>query len=122
MGILEEQDRPIFIKYLELANNLKNHGFIKNYDKQVYNDLDYLYKKYINENNPHRHWCGSCRAELITYLYRWYDLQEKESPVLINQDRQGYIVDMMNLDEQSGLYEEPKNNQPKRRGRKPKQK
>ncbi len=77
MGILEEQDRPIFIKHLELADNLKNHGFIKNYDKQVYNELDYLYKKYINENNPHRHWCGSCRAELITYLYRWYDLQEQ---------------------------------------------
>lgn len=105
MGILEQQDRDMFEKHIDLYNQWKSHKFIKNYTKEVYQDFDYLYKKFINSFNPHKHWCSTCRTDLIEELYRWYSFQPKEQelPVWINEESKTII-----------------NTQPKKRGRKPK--
>ena len=54
----------------------KKHAFIRNYDKEVYNDLIHLYTTYVNAKHTFSHWCSSCRMELVNYLYGWYTNEE----------------------------------------------
>lgn len=66
------EDLDLFKKHFHLYECYKKHAFIRNYSKEVYTDLIYLYTKYVNEKHQFSHWCSSCRAELVNYLYAWY--------------------------------------------------
>ena len=66
------EDQELFKKHFHLYECYKKHAFIRNYSKEVYTDLIYLYTKYVNEKHQFSHWCSSCRAELVNYLYGWY--------------------------------------------------
>ena len=66
------EDLELFKKHFHLYECYKKHAFIRNYSKEVYNELIYLYTKYINEKHQFSHWCSSCRAELVNYLYGWF--------------------------------------------------
>lgn len=66
------EDLELFKKHFHLYECYKKHAFIRNYSKEVYTDLIYLYTKYVNEKHQFSHWCSSCRAELVNYLYAWY--------------------------------------------------
>jgi hypothetical protein len=66
------EDQELFKKHFHLYECYKKHAFIRNYSKEVYNDLISLYTKYVNEKHQFSHWCSSCRAELVNYLYGWY--------------------------------------------------
>lgn len=66
------EDLELFKKHFELYECYKKHAFIRNYSKEVYTDLIYLYTKYVNEKHSFSHWCSSCRAELVNYLYGWF--------------------------------------------------
>jgi hypothetical protein len=72
MGIMNEQDLELFKKHFHLYECYKKHAFIRNYDKDVYNDLIHLYTTYVNEKHLFSHWCSSCRVELVNYLYGWF--------------------------------------------------
>jgi hypothetical protein len=91
------EDLELFKKHFELYECYKKHAFIRNYSKEVYTDLIYLYTKYVNEKHQFSHWCSSCRAELVQYLYGWFtnetnttwykhdQIQEEEVPAIIEE-------------------------------------
>lgn len=91
------EDLKLFKKHFELYECYKKHAFIRNYSKEVYTELIYLYTKYVNENHQFSHWCSSCRAELVNYLYGWFtnetnttwykhdDIQEEVVPDMIEE-------------------------------------
>jgi hypothetical protein len=66
------EDLELFKKHFHLYECYKKHAFIRNYSKEVYTDLIYLYTTYVNEKHSFSHWCSSCRAELVNYLYAWF--------------------------------------------------
>ena len=69
---ISPEDLELFKKHFDLYECYKKHAFIRNYSKEVYTELIYLYTKYINEKHQFSHWCSSCRAELVNYLYAWF--------------------------------------------------
>lgn len=72
MTQISPEDLELFKKHFELYECYKKHAFIRNYSKEVYTDLIYLYTKYVNQKHQFSHWCSSCRAELVNYLYGWF--------------------------------------------------
>lgn len=70
------EDHELFKKHMELYECYKKHSFIRNYSKEVYGDLIYLYTTYVNAKHTFSHWCSSCRMELVNYLYGWYTNEE----------------------------------------------
>ena len=91
------EDLELFKKHFELYECYKKHAFIRNYSKEVYTDLIYLYTKYVNQKHQFSHWCSSCRAELVNYLYGWFtnethttwykheEVQEDEVPFAVEE-------------------------------------
>ena len=69
---ISPEDLELFKKHFHLYECYKKHAFIRNYSKEVYTELIYLYTKYINDKHQFSHWCSSCRAELVNYLYGWF--------------------------------------------------
>lgn len=74
--MINEQDIATFEKYEDLYTCLKKNGFIRNYSKETYTDLLNLYTTYVNPKHSFSHWCSSCRAELVHYLYAWYEVNK----------------------------------------------
>jgi hypothetical protein len=72
MGIMNQNDKEIFEKHLPFYESYKKHSFIRNYSKDVYNELIHLYTTYVDKKHNFSHWCSSCRAELVVHLYNWY--------------------------------------------------
>lgn len=70
--MIHEQDKALFDKNFFLYDMLIKHQFVKNYTKETYSELIYLYTKYVNDKHNFSHWCSSCRAELVNHLYNWY--------------------------------------------------
>lgn len=73
---ISPEDLELFKKHFHLYECYKKHAFIRNYSKEVYTELIYLYTKYISEKHQFSHWCSSCRAELVNYLFNWYVNEE----------------------------------------------
>jgi elongation factor P hydroxylase len=69
---MTQEDHELFQKHMPLYECFKKHAFIRNYSKDVYHELIYLYTTYVNEKHNFSHWCSSCRMELVNYLYGWY--------------------------------------------------
>ena len=76
MTQITPEDHELFKKHMELYECYKKHAFIRNYSKEVYNDLIHLYTTYVNAKHNFSHWCSSCRMELVNYLYGWYTNEE----------------------------------------------
>ncbi len=97
MTQISPEDLELFKKHFELYECYKKHAFIRNYSKEVYTDLIYLYTKYVNQKHQFSHWCSSCRAELVNYLYGWFTNEthttwykndipvEEEAPAMIEE-------------------------------------
>jgi len=90
MGIImiTEADKIIFEKYKDYYISFERNKYIKNYTKEVYQDLLSLYAKYVSPKHQFSHWCSSCRTELIVSLYRWYSINNQ---VLTEDVPQGTI-------------------------------
>lgn len=73
---MTDQDLELFKKHLPLYECYKKHEFIRNYSKEVYTELIYLYTTYVNEKHSFSHWCSSCRVDLVVQLYGWYMNEE----------------------------------------------
>jgi len=71
--MITAEDILLFEKHLELYTCLKKHSYIRNYTKETYNELVGLYIKYVSPTHSFSHWCSSCRAELVHFLYSWYE-------------------------------------------------
>lgn len=71
--MITAEDILIFEKHLDLYTCLKKHSYIRNYTKETYNELVALYIKYVSPTHSFSHWCSSCRAELVNFLYSWYE-------------------------------------------------
>lgn len=81
MGIMNIKDKELFETHKHLYESLVKHSFIRNYTKDVYNDLVHLYTTYVSPKNSFSHWCSSCRAELVQHLYNWYVHYSDNNPV-----------------------------------------
>lgn len=68
----KESDLLLFQKHMPLYECYKKHAFIRNYSKEVYHELIYLYTTYVNPKHNFSHWCSSCRMELVNHLYAWF--------------------------------------------------
>jgi len=119
------EDQEIFKKHMGLYECFKKHAFIRNYSKEVYNELIYLYTKYINPKHAFAHWCTSCRMELVNYLYGWYtnELQttwyRDQLAAQAMEDLNAALLPQLETTQQEETTPEPA---PIKRGRKPKTK
>ena len=91
------EDHELFKKHMELYECYKKHAFIRNYDKEVYNDLIHLYTTYVNAKHTFSHWCSSCRMELVNYLYGWYTNEEHTTWYREQEEAAGLMRIMLNM-------------------------
>lgn len=70
------EDHELFKKHMIFYETWKKSACIKNFGKQEYNDMVYLYAKYVDSKKTFSSWCSSCRIELVNYLYGWYTNEE----------------------------------------------
>ena len=73
---ISPEDLELFKKHMPLYESYKKHAFIRNYSKEVYNEMLHLYTTYVNAKHNFSHWCSSCRMDLVNYLYGWYTNEE----------------------------------------------
>jgi hypothetical protein len=97
------------INFLEdnkyLYEMIQKAGYCRNYTKEVYQSLSDIHIKHIGQHT-YTHWCGDCRIQLVTIVYRWYDsITEKNY-----QEAMEVFASITNDDVPT----------PKKRGRKPK--
>lgn len=87
------------------------NGFIRNLELSELQMYEHIYRLYLDPNFLLSVWCGACKYEMIMRLYKWYEQQPKSLPI-------------ENIEEGNYFYETPVkivlNQQPKKRGRKPK--
>ena len=87
------------------------NGYIRNLEFAELQMYEHIYRLYLDPNFLLSVWCGSCKYEMIMRLYKWYEQQPKSLPT-------------ENIEESNYFYETPVeivlNQQPKKRGRKPK--
>jgi hypothetical protein len=87
------------------------NGYIRNLEFAELQMYEHIYRLYLDPNFLLSVWCGSCKYEMIMRLYKWYEQQPKSLPT-------------ENIEEGNYFYETPVqivlNQQPKKRGRKPK--
>jgi len=84
------------------------NGYIRNLDLPELQMYEHIYRLYLDPNFLLSVWCGACKFEMIMRLYNWYVAQPKPTENI----------------EGNYFYETPVeivlNQQPKKRGRKPK--
>jgi len=87
------------------------NGYIRNLEFAELQMYEHIYRLYLDPNFLLSVWCGSCKYEMIMRLYKWYEQQPKSLPI-------------ENIEEGNYFYETSVeivlNQQPKKRGRKPK--
>lgn len=81
--MINEQDKQTFEENYHLYEMLVKHSFIRNYTKETYSQLIYLYTKYVSDKHNFSHWCSSCRTELVNHLYQWYNNNKENQPVAV---------------------------------------
>ena len=112
------EDLELFKKHFELYECYKKHAFIRNYSKDVYAELIHLYTTYVNPKHNFSHWCSSCRAELVNYLYGWYT--NEENTTWYRQQKEESAEVLETVEEVAFTTEAPViENKPIKRRRKP---
>ena len=84
-------------------------GYVRNLDLPVLKMYEHIYRKHLDANFVLTHWCGGCKMEMITRLYKYY-----ESLPIENLPEEIGVIN--GADEVITFITE----EPKKRGRKPK--
>jgi len=106
---ISPEDLELFKKHFHFYESWKKSACIRNYGKQEYNDMVYLYTKYVDAKQVFNHWCSSCRIELVEYLYRWF----------VNETHTTWYKEDQPVEEAPAIIEEPViENKPIKRRRK----
>jgi len=92
---------------LENINNwhTAQNGYVRNLDLPLLKMYEHIYRTYLNSNFVLTHWCGGCKMEMITRLYKYYESLPTENISVVEEVKTDNIL----------ITE-----QPKKRGRKPK--
>ena len=114
------EDLELFKKHMPLYESYKKHAFIRNYSKEVYTEMIYLYTTYVNPKHNFSHWCSSCRMELVNYLYGWYT--NEENTTWYRQQSEPAAELLEGVEVAFAEIEKIIENIPTKRGRKPKTK
>jgi hypothetical protein len=89
------------------------NGYIRNLELGELQMYEHIYRLYLDHNFLLSVWCGACKYEMIMRLYKWYEQQPKSLPIENIEEKELIIND--------GFAEITFiNQQPKKRGRKPK--
>lgn len=48
-------------------------GFIRNLELNILQEYEQIYRAYIDPNFILTVWCGSCKMEIITKIYKYYE-------------------------------------------------
>ena len=61
-----------------LVENINNwhtaqNGYVRNLDMALLKMYEHIYKTYLDANFVLTHWCGGCKMEMITRLYKYYE-------------------------------------------------
>jgi hypothetical protein len=103
---------------LEHRQYLKEHynnyetaqsGFIRNLDLSIMKMYEHIYRTYIDPNFILTIWCGNCRMDMVLRLYKHYEKVLKDDETMVQKTKWYSEEIKMTL-----------NQQPKKRGRKPK--
>lgn len=97
-----------------LFENINNwhtaqNGYVRNLDMPLLKMYEHIYRNYLDANFVLTHWCGGCKMEMITRLYKYY-----ESLPIENLPEEIGVIN--GADEVTTFITE----EPKKKGRKPK--
>lgn len=126
--IITDDDLQLLKDNYALYKTATKSGFVKNYSAESYKTLIYLYEKYINKDHSFTHWCGDCRFELVLRLYRW--AEDQQNFILFQQEagEKKLKIDVADIEPDTiynaevTLAPDGEIQEPKKRGRKPKNK
>jgi hypothetical protein len=92
---------------LENINNwhTAQNGYVRNLDLPLLKMYEHIYRKHLDANFVLTHWCGGCKMEMITRLYKYYESLPTENISVAEEVKTDNIL---------------KTEEPKKRGRKPK--
>ena len=73
-----------------LFENINNwhtaqNGYVRNLDLPLLKMYEHIYRTYLNTNFVLTHWCGGCKMEMITRLYKYYESLPIENLVFKNE-------------------------------------
>mgnify|MGYP006150472777 FL=1 len=105
-----------------LVENINNwhtaqNGYVRNLDLPLLKMYEHIYRTHLDANFVLTHWCGGCKMEMITRLYKYYEslpienLPENKKEILIELTNDNFEEDSVT----TFITEEPK-----KKGRKPK--
>lgn len=63
--------------HLDIWESAQN-GFIRNLELDTLKMFEHIYRLYLNPTFVLTVWCGSCKMEMITRLYTWFEQQKFE--------------------------------------------
>lgn len=113
-----ELEHKEFLK--EHYNNYETaqSGYVRNLDLPILRKYENIYKTYIDNGFVLTIWCGACRMDMIMRLYTYYNNLDNTDTVITSME----IVSESDFNQQANEINETTaiDNQPKKRGRKPK--
>ena len=105
-----------------LVENINNwhtaqNGYVRNLDLPLLKMYEHIYRKHLDANFVLTHWCGGCKMEMITRLYKYYEsLPIENLPV----EKKEILIELTNDNFEEDSVITFITEEPKKRGRKPK--
>jgi hypothetical protein len=95
-------------------------GFTRNIPFDVLGNYERMYREYLDPQFHLTYWCGECVFDMLKRLITYYE--QSQATLLQNEikskaDQKELIIDIMQKDEEVGLYEvKKKKGRPKKNG------
>jgi hypothetical protein len=104
-----------------LVENINNwhtaqNGYVRNLDMALLKMYEHIYKTYLDANFVLTHWCGGCKMEMITRLYKYYESLPTENI----EEKKEILIELTNDNFEEDSVITFITEEPKKKGRKPK--
>jgi hypothetical protein len=95
-------------------------GFTRNIPFDVLGNYERMYREYLDPQFHLTYWCGECVFDMLKRLITYYEQSQAillQNEIKSKADQKELIIDIMQKDEELGLYEvKKKKGRPKKNG------
>jgi hypothetical protein len=104
-----------------LVENINNwhtaqNGYVRNLDLPLLKMYEHIYRTHLDANFVLTHWCGGCKMEMITRLYKYYESLPTENI----EEKKEILIELTNDNFEEDSVITFITEEPKKKGRKPK--
>jgi hypothetical protein len=104
-----------------LVENINNwhtaqNGYVRNLDLPLLKMYEHIYRTHLDANFVLTHWCGGCKMEMITRLYKYYESLPTENI----EEKKEILIELINDNFEEDSVITFITEEPKKKGRKPK--